>query len=449
MHVGHLRSTVIGDALSRVLDFLGHRVVRQNHLGDWGTPFGMLIEHLVDLGEAAPDGELVIRDMNAFYRRAREEYDSDPDFAERARRHVVALQTGDETALRLWRELVAESLRHVRRIYSRLGVLLTDDDLDPESRFNPVLPEVVAELEAKGIAVESHGALCVFPPGFNGRDGEPLPLIVRKRDGGFNYVTTDLAAVRFRVCELGATRLAYVVGAEQALHFAMVFVVCRQAGWLTPEHRAEHAAHGLVLGADGKRLRSRSGDPVKLADLLDEAEERAAKVVGERSELDLTTRTAVAHAVAMGALKYYDLSFQRERDYVFDWDRMLAFDGNTGPYLQYAVTRIRSIFRRAGLDPDGLSGATVAIGEPAERALALKLLGLGEAVAAVDATLEPHRLCTYLYELATAFTDFYESCPVLAASEPTRRWRLALCALTDRTLTLGLHLLGIEVPERM
>ena len=449
MHVGHLRSTVIGDALSRVLGFLGHRVVRQNHLGDWGTPFGMLLEHMVDLGVGSTVANLSVGDLNDFYRQAREKYESDPRFAERARRRVVALQAGDEATLALWRVLVEESMRHFRAIYQRLGVLLDDGDIDAESRFNPVLPDVVAELEAKGIAVESEGALCVFPPGFTGRDGQPLPLILRKSDGGYNYVTTDLAAIRFRVRELGATHLIYVVGAEQALHFAMVFAASREAGWLTPEHRAEHAAHGLVLGPDGKRLRSRSGDPMKLVDLLDEAEERAAKVVEERAELDPGARAAVAHVVAMGALKYFDLSFQRERDYVFDWDRMLAFDGNTGPYLQYAVTRIRSIFRRAGLDPDAITDARIAIDEPAERTLALKLLGLGEAIGAVAASLEPHRLCAYLFELATAFTDFYEACPVLQADEPTRSSRLALCALADRTLTRALDLLGIEVPERM
>jgi arginyl-tRNA synthetase len=446
MHVGHLRSTIIGDALARLLGFLGHRVVRQNHLGDWGTPFGMLLEHMVDIDAG---GGLTVGDMNAFYQQAREKYDSDPEFAERARRRVVALQAGDEATLALWRELVEESMRHFRAIYERLGVQLDDGDVDAESRFNPVLPDVVAELQAKGLVVESQGALCVFPPGFSGRDGAPLPLIVRKSDGGYNYVTTDLAAVRFRVRELCANRLVYVVGMPQALHFAMVFAAARAAGWLTPDHRAEHAAFGSVLGADGKMLRTRSGDPVKLVDLLDEAEQRAAKVVEERSELDPPARAAVAHLVGMGALKYFDLSFQRERDYVFDWDRMLAFDGNTGPYLQYAVTRIRSIFRRAGLEPQALAGAAIALGEPAERALALKLLGLGEAVAAVAHTLEPHRLCSYLYDLATAFTDFYEACPVLQAGEPTRRSRLALCALTARGLTLGLGLLGIQVPERM
>ena len=448
MHVGHLRSTVIGDALARVLGFLGHRVIRQNHIGDWGAPFGMLIEHLVDLGAAEPGAELSVGDLNLFYQQARQKFDADPDFAERARRRVVALQAGDPTTLALWHELVEESMRHFRAIYHRLGVLLTDDDIDAESCYNPELPDVVAELEAKGLTEVSQGALCVFPPGFTGRDGERLPLIVRTSVGAYTYVTTDLAALRKRVREFGATRLIYVVGSPQALHFSMVFATGRMAGWLNG-HRAEHAPFGSVLGSDGKIMRTRSGDPVKLVDLLDEADERAAKIVQDRGELDPQTRSSVARAVAMGALKYFDLSFQRERDYVFDWDRMLAFDGNTGPYLQYAVTRIRSIFRKAGIDDQQASRGRIAPGEPAERALALKLLGLGEAVGAVEATLEPHRLCTYLFDLATAFTDFYEACPVLQADEPTRSSRLALCALVARTLTLGLDLLGIQVPERM
>jgi arginyl-tRNA synthetase len=449
MHVGHLRSTVIGDALARVLGFLGHRVIRQNHIGDWGAPFGMLIEHLTDIGAADSGAELSVSDLNLFYQQAREKFDGDPAFAERARQRVVALQSGDEPTLRLWRMLVEESMRHFRAVYQRLGVLLTDDDIDAESRYNPMLPEVVAELEAKGLTQESQGALCVFPPGFTGRDGERLPLILRNSLGGYNYATTDLAAVRMRVRELGATHLVYVVGSPQALHLAMVFEVSRMAGWLDDAHRAEHAQFGSVLGSDGKMLRTRSGDPIKLVDLLDEADERAAKTVSERSELDPATRSAVAHAVAMGALKYFDLSFQRERDYVFDWDRMLAFDGNTGPYLQYAVTRIRSIFRKAGIDDRRALAGRIAVGETAERALALKLLGLGEAVGAVAGTMEPHRLCTYLFELATAFTDFYEACPVLQADEPTRASRLALCALVAGSLTLGLDLLGIQVPERM
>ena len=449
MHVGHLRSTVIGDALTRVLGFLGHRVIRQNHIGDWGAPFGMLIEHLIDIGAADAGADWSVGDLNLFYQQAREKFDSDPDFAERARRRVVALQSGEEATLALWRQLVDESMRHFRAIYERLVVLLTDDDIDAESRYNPVLPEVVAELEAKGLLEESRGALCVFPPGFTGRDGERLPLIVRNSLGGYNYVTTDLAAVRKRVREFGATRLVYVVGSPQALHFSMVFAASAMAGWLDEDHRAEHAQFGSVLGADGKMLRTRSGDPIKLIDLLDEADQRAAKIVEDRGELDATTRSAVARAVAMGALKYFDLSFQRERDYVFDWDRMLSFDGNTGPYLQYAVTRIHSIFRRAGVDPASAATARVVLAEPAERALALKLLGLGEVVAAVAETLEPHRLCTYLFELATAFTDFYEACPVLQADQPLRESRLALCSLVARSLTLGLDLLGIRVPERM
>jgi arginyl-tRNA synthetase len=448
MHVGHLRSTVIGDALARVLSFLGHGVIRQNHIGDWGAPFGMLIEHLVDIGAAEPGAELSVSDLNLFYQQAREKFDGDPEFVERARRRVVALQGGDPTTLALWRRFVNESMRHFHAIYDRLGVLLTDDDNDAESRYNPVLPDVVAELEAKGITQESRGALCVFPPGFTGRDGERLPLIVRTRVGAYTYVTTDLAALRMRSRDLGATRMIYVVGSPQALHLSMVFATGRMAGWLDG-HRAEHAQFGSVLGADGKMLRTRSGDPVKLIDLLDEADQRAAKIVEDRSELDPQTRSTVARAVAMGALKYFDLSFQRERDYVFDWDRMLAFDGNTGPYLQYAVTRIRSIFRRAGIDDQQASAGRILLEEPAERALALKLLGLDEAIGAVAGTLEPHRLCTYLFELAAAFTDFYEACPVLTAPEPTRASRLALCALVARTLALGLGLLGIQVPERM
>jgi len=448
MHVGHLRSTAIGDALARLLGFLGHRVIRQNHIGDWGAPFGMLIEQLVDMGAVEPGAELSVSDLNLFYQQAREQYDGDPDFAERARRRVVVLQAGDPTTLALWRQLFDESMRHFRAIYQRLDVLLTDEDIDAESRYNPVLPEVVAELEAKRLTEVSQGALCVFPPGFNGRDGERLPLIVRYSHGGYGYATTDLAAVRMRVREFDATRLVYVVGSPQALHFSMVFAAGRMAGWLDG-HRAEHAQFGSVLGSDGKMLRTRSGDPIKLIDLLDEADQRAAKIVEDRSELDPLARSTVAHAVAMGALKYFDLSFQRERDYVFDWDRMLAFDGNTGPYLQYAVTRIRSIFRRAGIDDQQASSGRIVLDEPAERALALALLGLGEAIEAVAATMEPHRLCTYLFDLATAFTDFYEACPVLQADEPTRGSRLALCALVARTLTLGLDLLGIQVPERM
>lgn len=450
MHVGHLRSTVIGDALARTLEALGHRVIRQNHLGDWGTPFGMLIEHLVDLGLGAEgDAAAEISDLDAFYRAARAKFDADPAFADRARRRVVALQGGDAPTLDLWRRLVAASTRYFNAVYAKLGVTLGDRDIAGESLYNPELPGVLAELEQKGLARESEGALCVFPPGFTGKEGQPLPLIVRKQDGGYGYATTDLAAIRHRLLTLGATRAIYVVGAPQSQHLAMIFEAARQAGWLRPPARAEHAAFGSVLGPDKKMFKTRSGETVKLSALLDEGVERAAKIVREKNlELDPEAGEAVARAVGMGAVKYADLSSDRIKDYVFDWGRMLAFDGNTAPYLMYAHARIRSIFRKAA-EEAGDPGEIV-VREPAERALALELLRFGAVVAEVAETLEPHRLCGYLYELAGAFTGFYEKCPVLRApDEASRRSRLALCDLSARVLARGLDLLGIEAPERM
>ncbi|WP_437545969.1 arginine--tRNA ligase [Sorangium sp. So ce367] len=449
MHVGHLRSTIIGDALARVLEALGHRVIRQNHLGDWGTPFGMLIEHMLDLGEAAASQELSVGDLDAFYRQARAKFDGDPAFAERSRRRVVRLQGGDEQTLALWRQLVRESTRYFESVYRRLGVTLTDADFAGESFYNPMLPDVIEELGRKGLARESEGALCVFPAGFTGKGGEPLPLIVRKQDGGYGYATTDLAAIRHRLTTVGARRIVYVVGAPQSQHFAMVFATAREAGWLAPPARAEHVAFGSVLGADKKMFKTRSGDTVKLSDLLDEATERASKVVREKNpELDAEAADAVARAVGVGAVKYADLSSDRIKDYVFDWDRMLAFEGNTAPYLMYAHARIRSIFRKAGVESPREAG--IVLSEPAERALALELLRFGAVLEDVAATLEPHRLCGYLFELAGSFTSFYERCPVLRAeSDDVRRSRLALCDLTAEVLAKGLGLLGIEAPERM
>ncbi|WP_437982209.1 arginine--tRNA ligase [Sorangium sp. So ce117] len=449
MHVGHLRSTIIGDALARVLEALGHRVIRQNHLGDWGTPFGMLIEHMLDLGEAAASQELSVGDLDAFYRQARAKFDGDPAFAERSRRRVVRLQGGDEQTLALWRQLVRESTRYFESVYRRLGVTLTDADFAGESFYNPMLPDVIEELGRKGLARESEGALCVFPAGFTGKGGEPLPLIVRKQDGGYGYATTDLAAIRHRLTTVGARRIVYVVGAPQSQHFAMVFATAREAGWLAPPARAEHVAFGSVLGADKKMFKTRSGDTVKLSDLLDEATERASKVVREKNpELDADAADAVARAVGVGAVKYADLSSDRIKDYVFDWDRMLAFEGNTAPYLMYAHARIRSIFRKAGVESPREAG--IVLSEPAERALALELLRFGAVLEDVAATLEPHRLCGYLFELAGSFTSFYERCPVLRAeSDEVRRSRLALCDLTAEVLAKGLGLLGIEAPERM
>ena len=451
MHVGHLRSTIIGDALVRVLEFLGHRVIRQNHLGDWGTPFGMLIEHLLSVGEEEAAQELSVGDLGRFYQEARAEFDANPDFADRARRRVVELQAGDPRTLRLWKLLVDESSRYFSSVYERLGVKLTPEDQAGESMYNDMLADTVAELERLGLLVESDGALCVFPPGFTTREGNPLPLIVRKSDGGFGYDTTDLAAIRHRLRDLGATHLIYVVGAPQREHLEMIFETARLAGWLLPPARAEHVAFGSVLGADRKMYRTRAGGSIRRVDLLDEAVERARQIVADRTTLDPDEAVAVSEAVGIGAVKYADLSNDRVKDYVFDWDRMLDFNGNTGPYLQYAHTRVRSVFSQAearGIDVGNL--APSAEFHPAERRLALELLSFDGAVHGTEATLQPHRLCTYLFDLATTFTDFYESCPILRAdTDEQRRSRLFLADLTGRVLARGLDLLGIAAPERM
>jgi arginyl-tRNA synthetase len=449
LHAGHLRPTVVGDAVVRILEYLGHTVVRAAHLGDWGTQFGMLIEHALDAGEQATYKQLVAGEFTAFYQAAREKFDSDPGFADRSRQRVVELQAGDEQALRLWRLLVDDSMEYLRRIYARLDITLrTDADMDPESFYNPMLASICDELEAQGVAVISDGALCVFPPGFTGRDGGPLPLILRKSDGGYGYGTTDVAAISYRLRQLHADRIIYVVGAEQKLHLAMVFAVARLAGWLTDAQSAEHAVVGLMTGPGGQRLKTRTGEQVKLIDLVDEAVERAQKVIEDRYD-DPVQRGQIAEAVGIGALKYGDLSVARDSSYVLDFDRMLALTGNTGPYLQYATARIRSIFQRAGLATKAAAGP-ILLTEGAERALALRLLGFGAAVTDSARGAEPHKLAAYLFDLASTFTSFYEQCPVLQAPEPQLRdSRLALCSLTLRVLCTGLGLLGIPVPDRM
>lgn len=424
MHVGHLRSTIIGDALARTYAWLGHDVVRVNHLGDWGTPFGMLVEHLLDLDGG---GDHSIGDLTAFYQAARAKFDGDDGFRTRARLRVVALQSGDPISRDLWRKLVGQSERYFLDVYRRLGVTLGPGDFAGESTYQKDLAGVVDDLTEKGLLVESDGALCAFPEGFTGRDGAPLPLIVRKADGGFGYAATDLAAVRHRVGTLAANRMLYVVGTPQRIHFQMVFAVARAAGWLPETVHAEHIGFGSILGADGRMLKTRAGDSIKLADLLDEAESRA-----------------TAPEIAISAIKYADLSGDRRGDYVFDWDRMLAITGNTGPYLQMAYARVCSIFRRTTEGP-GL----VAIGEPAERDLALALLGFEPAVRAAADLAEPHRLTGYLHGLAAAFSAFYERCPVLKAGDRVRASRLGLAALTARTLHTGMFLLGIEAPDRI
>ena len=466
MHVGHLRTTIVGDAIARVLEFAGHRVIRDNHVGDWGTPFGMLIEHLLDVGADSAEANLLTTDPNAFYRSARRKFDTDPAFTERARSRLVRLQAGDPDTLAVWQRLVDISRGYLHQVYARLGVSLTDDDIRGESFYNDMLADTVGELEERGIATQSEGALCAFPAGFTGREGRPLPLIIRKSDGGYNYASTDLAAVRYRVDKLSADRSIYVVGSEQALHFQMVFAVAREAGWIPDGASFEHAQVGMVLGQDGNRIRTREGETPKLSGLLQEGVDRARGIL---DELDAASRfeeaelAAVAEAVGIGAVKYADLSTARESAYLFDWDRMISFRGNTGPYLQYATARIRSIFRRAdagteaagaGAEAAGAEAAAraagVAITAGPERALALRLLGFGTMVTQMGETAEPHRLCAYLFEVASLFTTFYEECPVLKAEPQSLRVsRLALCALTLDVLTKGLALLGVPVPERM
>jgi arginyl-tRNA synthetase len=451
MHVGHLRSTVIGDALVRMLEFVGHSVVRENHIGDWGTPFGMLIEHLIDLGETEAANELSVGDLDSFYRQARTKFDSNDEFKERARARVVLLQGGDEETLRMWKLLVAESTRYFDRVYQTLGVLLTADDLMGESVYNPLLAPVVDRLRATELLVTSDGAEVVFPEGFVNRENEPLPLIIRKTDGGYNYATSDLACVIDRVERIGAHIVLYVVGAPQAQHLEMVAAVSRMAGWVPEGTELTHVAFGNVLGADRKILKSRSGEVVKLDALLTESVERAAVAVKEKNaELSAAQQAEVARQIGIGAVKYADLSTDRIKDYVFDWERMLAFEGNTSPYLQYAHARICSIFRRAGIDRAVVRTLTPTLDHVAERALALRLLQFDTAVWDTLEKYSPHRLCTYLYELASEFSAFYEHCPVLRAdSEAQKMSRLALCDFTARVMEQGLSLLGIESPEQM
>jgi arginyl-tRNA synthetase len=444
MHVGHLRSTVIGDALARVLTLAGHDVIRQNHLGDWGTQFGMLIEALLDDGHDG--GDLDLAALDALYRSSRARFEADRSFADRARNRVVDLQSGDDDTVAIWHRLVGVSLASFDAMYTRIGALLTDEDLAGESTYNDDLPTVVAGLDAAGMLRESDGAMCVFPPGFTGRDGEPLPVIVRKADGGYGYDATDLAAIRRRVDDLHADRLVYVVDARQSLHFDQVFAVAREAGWLPARVTAQHVAFGMVLGENGRPFKTRTGDTVSLSSLLDEAVAKAAQTLDERgSHLTGDARTETAQAVGIGAVKYADLVNDLERNYVYAVDRMVAMEGNTGPYLQYAHARLATLLAKAG-SVDAVVGELT---HPAEQRLALLLTGFGGTVEDVAETLEPHRLCAYLHQLATALSVFYEQCPVLKAEPADRATRLALCVATRRVLETGLGLLGIIAPQRM
>ncbi|MCP9801183.1 arginine--tRNA ligase [Synechococcus sp. RedBA-s] len=462
MHVGHLRSTIIGDALARVLEFRGHPVLRLNHVGDWGTQFGMLITHLKQVApEALTTADAVdLGDLVAFYRQAKARFDADEAFQATSREEVVKLQSGDPVSRRAWLLLCEQSRREFQQIYDRLDIRLSERG---ESFYNPHLEQVVSDLDATGLLVTDAGAQCVFLEGVSGKDGQPLPLIVRKSDGGFNYATTDLAALRYRFAPPpegdGARRLIYVTDAGQASHFAAVFQVARRAGWVPEEGRLEHVPFGLVQGDDGKKLKTRSGDTVRLKDLLDEAVERSEadlrrRLAEEERQEEEAFVTHVATTVGLAAVKYADLSTNRNTNYQFSFDRMLALSGNTAPYLLYALVRIAGIARKGGVgvgegDASGMFPDPLVFSEPQEWALARQLLALDTVIAEVEEELLPNRLCSYLFELSQVFNRFYDQVPVLKADEPARGSRLALCRLTADTLRLGLGLLGIPTLERM
>jgi arginyl-tRNA synthetase len=440
MHVGHLRSTVIGDALCNVLQYVGYDVIRQNHVGDWGTQYGMMIEQLLE--ERLDAESLDLRGLQLLYERSRKHFDADGTFADLSRRRVVLLQSGDPETRAVWQRMVDVSLDDFEQVYALLGSNLQRADVVGESAYNDDLPRIVDELTEAGLLTESDGALCAFLPGFTGRDNQPLPVIVRKSDGGFGYSATDLAAVRHRVTTLHADRIVYVVDHRQALHFDQIFTLARTAGWLPPAIPAEHVSFGTVLGPNGKPFKTRAGGTVKLTTLLNDAVERADALLDGREGID---RQSTARAVGIGAVKYADLSSDRGNDYVFDLDRMVAMTGNTGPYLQYAHARLTRLLTKAGSE----GGEVVELKDPAEERLALLLTGFASAVAQVADTLQPHRLCTYLYEVASALSVFYERCPVLASEGRTRASRIALCTATRKVLQDGLGLLGIEAPDAM
>ncbi|KSW24550.1 MULTISPECIES: arginine--tRNA ligase [unclassified Pseudomonas] len=447
MHVGHLRSTIIGDAVARVLEFLGDTVIRQNHVGDWGTQFGMLLAYLE---EQPVDAQAELHDLEVFYRAAKKRFDESPEFADRARELVVKLQAGDAECLRLWTRFNEISLSHCQKVYDQLGVKLTMADVKGESAYNDDLANVVDELKAKGLLTEDDGALCVFLDEFKNAEGNPLPVIVQKAGGGYLYATTDLAAMRYRNKVLHCDRVLYFVDQRQALHFQQVFEVARRAGFVPAGMDLEHMGFGTMNGADGKPFKTRDGGTVKLIDLLDEAEERAYTLVKAKNpELGEDELRHIAHAVGIGAVKYADLSKHRTSDYSFNFEQMLSFEGNTAPYLLYAYTRVASIFRKLGKGYDEVGGKIV-LEAPQEQALAAQLAQFGDLLNNVALKGVPHILCAYLYELAGLFSSFYEHCPILAAQTPEQQEsRLKLAALTGRTLKQGLELLGLETLERM
>ena len=448
MHVGHLRGTIIGDCLARVLEKQGHEIIRQNHVGDWGTQFGMLISYMREIGEAQGDLPTQLADLESFYRAAKQRFDEDPEFANIARSSVVKLQGGDEEHLTAWQLFIDESLKHCQAVYDKLNVTLSRKDLKAESFYNKELEGVVKKLEDAALLSVSDGARCVFLPEFTGKDGEPLPVIIQKTDGGYLYATTDLAAVAYRSFTLQADRSLYVVDARQSLHFQQVFAVARAAGFASENISLEHIAYGTMMGKDGRPFKTRSGDTIKLVDLLDEAIRRAHELVAEKNPgLEDAAYSEIAEKVGIAAVKYADLSKNRTSDYVFDWSSMLSFEGNTAPYLMYAYARIRSILRKQESRLENIQITTAT--EAAERNLLLKILQLPEIVDMVARDCYPNFLCNYLYELAGLFMRFYESCPILTAEPELRDSRLGLSALAAATLQQGLGLLGIETLEQM
>ncbi|EID7363673.1 arginine--tRNA ligase [Salmonella enterica] len=450
MHVGHLRSTIIGDAAVRTLEFLGHHVIRANHVGDWGTQFGMLIAWL-EKQQQENAGDMALADLEGFYRDAKKHYDEDEAFAERARNYVVKLQSGDTYCREMWRKLVDITMTQNQITYDRLNVTLTRDDVMGESLYNPMLPGIVADLKAKGLAVESEGATVVFLDEFKNKEGDPMGVIIQKKDGGYLYTTTDIACAKYRYETLHADRVLYYIDSRQHQHLMQAWTIVRKAGYVPDSVPLEHHMFGMMLGKDGKPFKTRAGGTVKLADLLDEALERARRLVAEKNpDMPADELEKLANAVGIGAVKYADLSKNRTTDYIFDWDNMLAFEGNTAPYMQYAYTRVLSVFRKANIDEQALASAPVIISEDREAQLAARLLQFEETLTVVAREGTPHVMCAYLYDVAGLFSGFYEHCPILSAeNDAVRNSRLKLAQLTAKTLKLGLDTLGIETVERM
>ena len=450
MHVGHLRSTIIGDAVARTLEFLGHNVIRANHVGDWGTQFGMLIAYLEKMQNEHAN-EMELQDLEAFYREAKKHYDEDEIFAEKARNYVVKLQSGDEYCRTMWKRLVDITMQQNQHNYDRLNVTLTEKDVMGESLYNPMLPSIVKDLKKQGLAVENDGALVVYLDEFKNKEGDPMGVIVQKKDGGFLYTTTDIAAAKYRYETLKADRALVFSDTRQSQHMQQAWLITRKAGYVPDSFSLEHKNFGMMLGKDGKPFKTRTGGTVKVADLLDEAIERATVLINEKNtNLSNDEKEAVIEAVGIGAVKYADLSKNRTTDYVFDWDNMLSFESNTAPYMQYAYTRIRSIFNKTDINSTALLAVPLTIKDDKERTLAIKLLQFEEAVQTVGKEGTPHVLCAYLYELAGIFSSFYEHCPILnAEDESIKLSRLKLALLTEKTLKQGLTLLGIKTVEKM